>query len=244
MPTRSQAARGVRAVAKRSTASGARSAGRSSSSAAQPNITSIARFAKTSMPLRVRRNDPLRGGLEQRSQRAVVFLVAARLASILGPAALGDVEVESGEPRDSAVGVAVGSAPALDPCDSLRRAARSGTCAPTNPWWPTSGPRRAARARRGRSSSCTRGIHASGVAGSSGAKPYSVAESFVPVDLIGRGDPCPGAAGRRFEREAEPLFLLPQRRFGAGALDGVPGPFGDLANELDLSDAVHARGAS
>ena len=71
---------------------------------------------KDDHPARVRRNDALRGGLEQRSQRAIVFLVATRLESILSPAALGDVQVEPSEPRDSAVGVAVGSAPALDPC--------------------------------------------------------------------------------------------------------------------------------
>ena len=57
-------------------------------------------------------------------------------------------------------------------------------------------------------------------------------ESFVPVGLIGRGDPRPGAAGRRFERDAEPLLLLAQRRFGAGALDGVPRPFGDVAERV------------
>ena len=102
---------------------------------------------KDDHPTRVRRNDALRGGLEQRSQRAIVFLVATRLESILSPAALGDVQVEPSEPRDSAVGVAVGSAPALDPCALFRRAARSGTCSPTNPWLSTSRPRRAVRAR-------------------------------------------------------------------------------------------------
>jgi hypothetical protein len=66
-------------------------------------------------PARVRRHDALRGGLEQRSQRAIVFLVATRLESILSPAAFRDVQVEPSEPRDSAVGIAVGSAPALDP---------------------------------------------------------------------------------------------------------------------------------
>ena len=59
--------------------------------------------------------------------------------------------------------------------------------------------------------------------------------------MIGAEIPRPRAARRRFEREAEPLFLLPQRRFGAGAFDGVPGPFGDVANELDLRGRPDAR---
>ena len=72
-------------------------------------------------------------------------------------------------------------------------------------------------------------------------EPELCAEGVIPVGVIRARVPCPGAAGRRFEREPEPRFLFPQCRFGAGALDGVPGPLGDLANELDLSRRPDAR---
>jgi hypothetical protein len=48
---------------------------------------------------------------------------------------------------------------------------------------------------------------------------------------------------RTLRARAGAAFSVPECRFGAGALDGVPGPFGDLANELDLP-AVHTRGVS
>ena len=44
---------------------------------------------KDERPMRVGRHDALRGGLEQRSQRAIVFLVAERLPQLLRPAVLG-----------------------------------------------------------------------------------------------------------------------------------------------------------
>ncbi len=44
-----------------------------------------------------------------------MFLVAPRLESLLIPAALGDVQFESSEPRDLASSVAIGSAQALHP---------------------------------------------------------------------------------------------------------------------------------
>ena len=72
-------------------------------------------------------------------------------------------------------------------------------------------------------------------------EPESCAEGVIPMGVIGAEVPCPGAAGRRFEGEAEPRFLFPECRFGAGALDGVPGPLGDLANELDFPGRPHPR---
>ena len=48
---------------------------------------------------------------------------------------------------------------------------------------------------------------------------------------------------RTLRAQPEPRFLFPQCRFGAGALDGVPRPLGDVANELDLP-VVHTRGVS
>ena len=72
-------------------------------------------IGKDEHPARVRRHDALRGRLEQRPQRAIVFLVATRLEGILSPAALGDVEFEPREPRDLAGRVAIGSSQTLDP---------------------------------------------------------------------------------------------------------------------------------
>ena len=77
---------------------------------------------KDEHPTRVRRNDALRGGLEQRSQRAIVFLVATRLESIFNPAALGDVQLESSEPRDAASRVAIGSPQTMHPAHGAIRA--------------------------------------------------------------------------------------------------------------------------
>ncbi len=67
------------------------------------------------------------------------------------------------------------------------------------------------------------------------------AEDVIPVGVVPAKVPSPGASCRRFEREAEPRFLFPKGRFGAAAFDGVPGPVGDLANELDLSRRPHTR---
>ena len=88
---------------------------------------------KDEHPTRVRRNDALRGGLEQRSQRAIVFLVATRLESIFNPAALGDVQLESSEPRDAGRSRRDRLAP--DSASSARRhqGAAHGRCDPTYP---------------------------------------------------------------------------------------------------------------
>ena len=72
-------------------------------------------IGKDERPLRSGRNDALRGGLEQRPQRTIVFLVAPRLEGFLGPAALGDVELEAGQPRDLAGLIAFGASQALHP---------------------------------------------------------------------------------------------------------------------------------
>ena len=136
---------------------------------------------KDEHPTRVRRNDALRGGLEQRSQRAIVFLVATRLESILSPAALGDVQFESSEPRDSAVGVAIGSAQALHPC-ALFRPGRTITVRvlPRILGLSTSDLVQQCERSRGRSSSCTRGSHVSNDGGFVRREPESCAEGVGP----------------------------------------------------------------
>ena len=203
-------------------------------------MASNAWFAVTITPCGVHRHDALRGGLEQRPQRAIVFLVAPRLPRLLRPLVLVEVEIEPGEPRDVAVGVTVGASPALDP--------RHRSVGPHDPERVLP---RILRFRRqdlveqGEHPRTVVVVHARhprvGRRGFVGREPVERTESFVPVDLIGRGNPRPGAAGRRFERDAEPLFLLAQRRFGAGALHRVPGPFADVANQFDLRRRPDAR---
>ena len=74
-----------------------------------------------------------------------------------------------------------------------------------------------------------------------GGEAVSLAKAVVPIELIGAGVPRPGACRRRLERQAQPLFALPKRGLGAGALDRVPGPFGDVADQRDLDHPPRAR---
>ena len=183
--------------------------------------------------LRIHRDNALRGGLQQQLQFPIALLVTARLERLLGPPALGDVEIEPGEPRDLAVGSAVGASQTLYPrhvpvgqhdakrvvpriLPVVRRISsrRPSTC--------------------GRSSSCTRDIHASKRRRFFGGEAVSRTKAIIPIDVIGAGVPRPGASCRRIERQTQPLFTLPQRSLGAGALDRVPGPFGDVADQRDL----------
>jgi hypothetical protein len=66
------------------------------------------------------------------------------------------------------------------------------------------------------------------------------AKGAIPIGVIRAEIPCPGAPCGRFECNLEPRFLFPECRFGAGAVDRVPGPLGDLADELDLSGRPYA----
>ena len=161
-----------------------------SSSAAQPNITSTARLAKTIIPRASAETMPCVAVSSSVRSVAIVFLVATRLESILSPAAFGDVHVEPGEPRDSAVGVAVGSAPALDPCHC--------SVGPHDPERVL--PRILGCRRQDLVQQCERArtvvvVHARHprvrCRGIVGRKTVQRAESLVPVDLIGRGDPGP-----------------------------------------------------
>ena len=97
------------------------------------------------------------------------------------------------------------------------------------------------RASAARSSSCTRASNVSNDGGSSRREAELCAKGVIPIGVIRAGIPCPGAARGRFEREAEPRFLFPERGLGARALNGVPRPFGDLTNQLDLSRRPDAR---
>jgi hypothetical protein len=191
--------------------------------------------------LGVDRHDPLRGGLEQRPKRAIVFRLAVRPPRLLHPAVLVEVEIEPGEPPDIAVGVAVGASPGfwIHATVPSGRTIRNVLSHESFVFDVHISSRRARNP--GRSSLCTRVTHASGVAGSSGAKPYRdrnrSSQSTWLVAMTQVHEP----PGRRFERDAEPLLLLMERRLGASALDRVPGPFGDVANQRDLWSRPDAR---
>ena len=93
---------------------------------------------KDERPVRVRRNDALRGGLEQRSQRAIVFLVATRLERILGLRRSVKSRSSPVSRVTLPVGVAIGASPALDPRHRSVGPHDPVTCSPTNPWLSTS----------------------------------------------------------------------------------------------------------
>ena len=189
-------------------------------------------------PTRIRRNDALRGGLEQRPERAVVFLVATRLESLLGPAAFGDVQFQAGEPRDVAGSVAIGSSQAVHPSFGSIRA-QDTVCVIPRVLRPQNLFEGAPHRRTVLDvHTCEPRIKQRGFFR---REPELRAEGVIPVGFIRAEVPCPGAASRGFEGEPEPRALLPQRRFGTGAVDGVPGPLGDVANELDLAGRPHAR---
>ena len=186
---------------------------------------------------RVHRNDALRGGLEQGSQRAIVFLVPTRLESLLSPAALGDVQFESREPRDVTSRVAFGSSQTLHPehgsIGTYETVCVIPRISPLHQFVECAKhPRAVVDVDTREPRVEQRGFLRS--------EPESCAEDVIPIGVIGSGIPRPGAACGRFECKPQPRFLFAECRFGAGALDGIPGPFGDLANELDVARRPHA----
>jgi hypothetical protein len=119
-----------------------------------------------------------------------VFLVAARLQRLLRPAVLAEVEIEAGKPHDPAVGIAVGAAAALDPGhasvgphDSKRALPRILRCRRLDLVEQREDARTVVlvHARYPRVRGC----------GFVGREAVQRPESFVPVSLIGRGDPRP-----------------------------------------------------
>ena len=208
MPTRSRPRRGVRAVAKdRWDQALDRLADQLFGGPAEHRLDRTIR--KDEPPARVRRHDALRGGLEQRSQRAIVFLVATRLERILNPAALGDVQFESSEPRDSAGRRR----------DRLVPDSASMRTAPSGPHDPVrviprilvvdAEPRRVCDARRGRSSACTRASHVSNSGGSSGVNPNCARKASIPVGVIRRGDPMSRSRRPTLRARGGAAFLFP-----------------------------------
>ena len=164
------------------------------------------RIREDEHPTRVRRNDALRGGLEQRSQRTIVLLVATGLESILSPAALGDVQFESSEPRDVAGSVTFGSSQTLHPSHGAIRADGTVCVIP-----------RILRLQdlfgyvkylRAVFDVHTREPHFKSWCFFR-REPELCAEGVIPIGVIRAGVPCPGAACRRYEGELKPRFLFP-----------------------------------
>src|SRR5215468_10975396 len=69
----------------------------------------------------------------------------------------------------------------------------------------------------------------------------SRAEAFVPIDVIRTGVPRPRTAARRVQRETQPPFALAELRLRARALDSLPRPLADVANEVHLRRRPHSR---
>ena len=167
--------------------------------------------------------------------------VTARLQRLLGPPARGDVEIEPGQTSHVAVGCAVSASQALYPRhlsvwqDNAKRVV------------PRILPRRIEDLAD--EAECLRAIlfvhtrHPAVVCRRLvRAEAVSRTKASITIDVIGTGLPRPGASGRRVERETQPLFALAQRSLRAGALDRVPGPFGDLSDQRDLCRRPRACG--
>src|SRR5262245_21083169 len=65
--------------------------------------------------VRIHRHDPLGGSFQQKPQFAIVFLVAARLQSLLCTPAFGDVEADSSDSREPPICITFRSANAMHP---------------------------------------------------------------------------------------------------------------------------------
>ena len=182
-------------------------------------------------PAGVRGNDALCGGLEERSQRAIVFLVSTRLQGILSPATFCDVQLESSQPSHLTGDVTVGPSQTVHPSFGPVRAQDPVRVIPRIPrlqnlFERTAHPRAVfdVQAREPRLE--YRRLF--------GRESELFSEGVIPVRVIRAEVPGPGPAGRRFERQTEPCLLFPECGVGAGPLHRVPGPLGDLPNEFNL----------
>ena len=183
--------------------------------------------------VRIDRDDALRGGLEQRPQRAIALLVATRLPRFLRPPVRVEVEIESDEADQIALGVTIRASAALDPGHGAVWPHNAERTLPRVP-----GVRLQHLVEESKELGTVVLVHAQDpfvcVRRFVGRKPVELAEPCVPVDGVRRGIPRPRSAGRRFERQAVARFPGQELRLDARALDGVPGPSGDGLHEIDL----------
>ena len=171
---------------------------------------------------------------------AIVFLVAARLEGILSPAALGDVQLESGEPRDVAGRVAFGASQTLHPSHgAIGEHDAVGVIPPVlrlqNLFECAAHPRTVfdvhAREPRLEHWRFFR------------REAELCAEGVIPVGVIRAEVPCPGAACRRFEREASRVFC--SRSAASARVRSTASQVRSATSRTSsISAAVHTRGVS
>src|SRR5262245_43011849 len=161
-------------------------------------------------------------------QRAITFLVAAPLVSLLRTAAFGDIQIDPTDSRDLAIGTTIGAAQAVHPRHGPVRPHGAEydvpfVVMPVQHVFDVTEHSRAVLLVNTRDP-CIESLWISR------GEAVLRSESVVPAALIAEAIPGPNARRRGVERERKQLFTVPQCFLSAGAFNRFPDAFGDIAD--------------
>src|SRR5262245_48123751 len=161
-------------------------------------------------------------------QRAITFLVPARLENLLSTAAFGDIQTDPTDSRDLTFETPIGTAYPVHPRHSLVRPHGAEydvpfVVMPVQHVFDVTEHSRAVLLVNTRDP-CIESLWISR------GEAVLRSESVVPAALIAEAIPGPNARRRGVERERKQLFTVPQCFLSAGAFNRFPDAFGDIAD--------------